>query len=77
VLDSVILGALPYPDPSKLVFVLALGRSLEALLFQVRARDPLTLALASCMVLAISPVAIWLPLRRAPRVDCTVALRAE
>jgi predicted permease len=29
------------------------------------------------MVLMISPVAIWLPLRRATRVDCTVALRAE
>ena len=56
---------------------LALGRFLEALLFQVHARDPLTLALASCMVLMISPVAIWLPLRRATRVDCTVALRAE
>ena len=56
---------------------LALGRFLEALLFQVHARDPLTLALTSCTVLMISPVAIWLPLRRATRVDCTVALRAE
>ena len=56
---------------------LALGRFLEALLFQVHAHDPLTLALASCTVLMISPVAIWLPLRRATRVDCTVALRAE
>jgi hypothetical protein len=56
---------------------LALGRFLEALLFQVQARDPVTLALASCTVLAISPFAIWLPLHRATRVDCTVALRAE
>jgi putative ABC transport system permease protein len=56
---------------------LALGRFLEALLFQVHARDPLTLALASCTILVISPLAIWLPLRRATRVDCTVALRAE
>jgi len=56
---------------------LALGRFLEALLFQVDARDPLTLALASCTVLLISPLAIWLPLRRATLVDCTVALRAE
>lgn len=56
---------------------LALGRFLEALLFQVHGCDPLTLALASSMVLMISPVAIWLPLRRATRVDCTVALRAE
>jgi len=56
---------------------LALGRFLEALLFKVHARDPLTLALASFGVLMICPVAIWLPLRRATRVDCTVALRAE
>jgi predicted permease len=56
---------------------LVLGRFLETLLFQVHSGDPLTLALASCAVLAISPFAIWLPLRRATRVDCTVALRAE
>ncbi|MBZ5583203.1 MAG: FtsX-like permease family protein [Acidobacteriia bacterium] len=56
---------------------LALGRFLEALLFQVHARDPLALALASCTVLLISPAAIYVPLRRATRVDCTVALREE
>jgi ABC-type antimicrobial peptide transport system permease subunit len=56
---------------------LALGRFLESLLFQVRAHDPLTLALASCTVLLISPAAIYVPLRRATRVECTVALREE
>jgi len=56
---------------------LALGRFVEALLFQVRAHDPLTLALASCTVLLISPAAIYVPLRRATRVECTVALREE
>ena len=55
----------------------ALGRSLEALLFQVRAHDPKTLALAVSTILFVSPVAIWIPLRRATRVDCTVALREE
>ena len=56
---------------------LALSRLMESLLFQVRPRDPLTLALASVAVLAIAPVAIFQPLRRATRIDCTVALREE
>jgi putative ABC transport system permease protein len=56
---------------------LALGRFIEALLFHVRARDPLTLALAVSVILLISPVALFVPLRRATRVDCTVALREE
>jgi predicted permease len=54
-----------------------LGRFLEALLFQVRAHDPLTLALAASTVLLVSPLAICVPLRRAIRVDCMVALREE
>jgi len=55
----------------------ALSRFLEALLYHVQARDPLTLALAVCTILLISPVAIYVPLRRATSVDCTVALREE
>jgi putative ABC transport system permease protein len=56
---------------------LALGRFLESLLFHVRARDPLTLAAAGLMILVISPAAIYFPMHRATRVDCTVALRDE
>ena len=56
---------------------LALSRFLEALLFQVRARDPVTLAAAALAILLVSPVAIYAPLRRATRVECTVALREE
>ena len=55
----------------------ALSRFLEALLYHVQARDPLTLALAVCTILLISPIAIYVPLRRATNVDCTVALREE
>jgi ABC-type antimicrobial peptide transport system permease subunit len=55
----------------------ALGRFLEALLFQVHPHDPLTLGLAAFGVLLVSPLAIYVPLRRATRVDCTVALREE
>ena len=55
----------------------ALSRFMEALLYNVQARDPLTLALAVCTILLISPIAIYVPLRRATSVDCTVALREE
>ena len=56
---------------------LLLGRFLESLLFQVKPGDPLTIALAVLTVLVVSPVALFVPLRRATRVDCTVALREE
>ena len=55
----------------------ALGQFLEALLFRVRPHDPLTLAAAAIAILVISPVALYVPLRRATAVDCTVALREE
>src|SRR5262249_37014002 len=51
---------------------LMLGRFLEALLFEIRPRDPVTLALAASAILLVSPAAIYVPLRRATRVDCTV-----
>jgi len=56
---------------------LALSQFLQALLFRVPPRDPLTLAAAAIAILVISPVAIYVPLRRATSVDCTVALREE
>ena len=55
----------------------ALSRFLEALLFQVQPRDPFTLAIAALLILLVSPVALYVPLRRATSVDCTVALREE
>jgi putative ABC transport system permease protein len=55
----------------------ALSRFLEALLFQVQPNDPLTLAAAVIAILAVSPIAVYVPLRRATAVDCTVALREE
>jgi predicted lysophospholipase L1 biosynthesis ABC-type transport system permease subunit len=56
---------------------LVLGRFLESLLFQVNTRDPLALGLALAAVLIAAPLAVWAPLRRATRVECTVALRQE
>jgi hypothetical protein len=56
---------------------LALARFLEILLFRIRARDPLTLALSALVILAVSPAAVYVPLRRALAVDCMAALREE
>jgi predicted permease len=56
---------------------LILSRFIESLLFQVRGRDPVTMLLAPCVIMLISPIAIWVPLRRATNIDCTVALRQE
>jgi ABC-type antimicrobial peptide transport system permease subunit len=55
----------------------AVGRLMGSLLFQVRSWDPLTLTAAVAAILLTSPAALWLPLRRATAVDCTVALREE
>jgi predicted permease len=55
----------------------ALSQFLKALLFRVQPRDPLTLAAAAIAILVISPVALYVPLRRATAVDCTVALRED
>jgi putative ABC transport system permease protein len=55
----------------------ALSQFLEALLFHVPAHDPLTLGASAIAILVVSPVALYVPLRRATAVDCTVALREE
>ncbi len=54
-----------------------LARFLESLLFQISARDPTTLAIAVLVILVVSPVAAFMPLRRALAVDCSVMLREE
>jgi H+/Cl- antiporter ClcA len=55
----------------------ALSRFLESQLFKVNAHDPLVFAAAIATVLVAAPFAIWLPVRRAARVECTEALREE
>jgi predicted permease len=52
-------------------------RVIQALLFDLRVRDPLTLATAAAIMLIVSATAGYLPARRAARVDPLVALRAE
>jgi putative ABC transport system permease protein len=53
------------------------ARLLEALLFEVRAHDPVLLAVALFVLLAVAFLAAWIPASRAMRVDPVVALRYE
>ena len=50
---------------------------LQSLLVQVDARDPWTYALVALVLLVAALVAVWLPARRAARVDPAVVLRAH
>jgi len=52
-------------------------RLLEHLLFEVRPGDPLALLAAIAILLAAALLALWLPARRALRVEPMAALRDE
>jgi ABC-type antimicrobial peptide transport system permease subunit len=53
------------------------GRLVEALLYDVSARDPVVFALAAVALFSAAIAACWLPARRAARVSPVEALRAE
>jgi putative ABC transport system permease protein len=50
-------------------------RFVEALLFQLEARDPVTFAGAAAVLVAVGILAAWLPARRAARLDPATVLR--
>ncbi len=56
---------------------LAAGRMLASFLFEIRARDPFTLAAVSALLVVVAAAACYLPARRAARVEPTTALRYE
>jgi putative ABC transport system permease protein len=56
---------------------MAATRVLASQLWGVTARDPLTFAGVSIVVLAAGIAACWFPARRATKVDPTIALRFE
>jgi len=56
---------------------LALTRLMQSLLFGVATTDPLTFAAAISILMAVSLLASWLPVRRAARVDPMIAMRTD
>jgi putative ABC transport system permease protein len=54
-----------------------LSRLIATMLFGVKEKDPVVFATVATALALISLIAVWLPARRATRIDPTVALRSE
>ncbi len=60
-----------------LVGAVVVGRSLQSLLFDITATDPVTLTLVATIFIAIGVVACYVPARRIAAIDPVESLRAE
>jgi len=56
---------------------LVLTKTAASLLYELKPNDPLTIVLATSLLMAVALLAGYLPARRAARVDPMVALRDE
>ncbi|HEX4640430.1 MAG TPA: FtsX-like permease family protein, partial [Chthoniobacterales bacterium] len=60
-----------------LLGAVGIGRLIAGLLYHVSPSDPLTLLWTATVLLAIGLASLWLPARRAAKIDPMIALRAE
>ena len=60
-----------------LLAAMAASKALRSFLFGVTANDPLTLALATTLLVGVGLAASWIPARRAARVDPMIAMKAD
>jgi ABC-type antimicrobial peptide transport system permease subunit len=60
-----------------LTAALGLSHLIESLLYGLRPTDPITMASAATLLVAIALAASWIPARRAARIDPMHALRHE
>jgi ABC-type antimicrobial peptide transport system permease subunit len=56
---------------------LACARLMKSLLYRLSPMDPLSLAAAGLLLSVITVLSVWLPARRAARVDPGAALRVD
>jgi len=54
-----------------------LAKLIASFLFGVTARDPIVFVVVPVLLSAVALIGVWLPARRAARVDPVVALREE
>jgi ABC-type antimicrobial peptide transport system permease subunit len=60
-----------------LAAALLVMRTLQSFLFEVRPTDPLTMAGATLLLALVALAAVWIPARRAGRIDPLETLRTE
>ena len=60
-----------------MVAAFGLARFIGTMLYGVTARDPLVFVAMPLTLTAVALVGVWLPARRAVKVDPVIALRAE